>query len=237
MKAPPDLHAELRRLLAQEARRPDPPERIQQEVRLRLDGLIARRVRPTRSLRHASLRLAGAGRTFLVVGGLGAALGGVGWWAAQHRDGPSTSVRAQGPAFVPPVEPARELPPSSAAMPNEEVPTPPTQKTSAQPRPPPPASPAGSDEETSLARERALIEQSRTALRAGEPSRALGLLHAHERRYPGGLLVEERMGLQVEALAAAQRFGEARSLAERFHAIFPTSPLWPVLQAALRAEP
>lgn len=69
-----------------------------------------------------------------------------------------------------------------------------------------------------------LIGDGVSALRAGEAARALALFDAHARRYPRGVLAEERdfeRALALAALGSAQ----ARSAADAFVTAHPTSPL------------
>jgi hypothetical protein len=63
------------------------------------------------------------------------------------------------------------------------------------------------------------------ALRAGEPERALVQFDAHARRYPRGVLAEERDFERVLALAALGRQTQARSAADEFLRTHPSSPL------------
>jgi hypothetical protein len=71
----------------------------------------------------------------------------------------------------------------------------------------------------------ALIDAARTALRASAPERALSLLDHHRRSYAHGAFAPEAAVLRIEALEAAGRTGEARSLARGFLAKHPDSPL------------
>ncbi len=95
-----------------------------------------------------------------------------------------------------------------------------------------PGNPGGSLD-TSLARERGLIERARAKLRTGHPEVALGILREHRRAFPQGILVEERLGLQVQALAASGDMKTAEQLARDFRTRFPQSPLQPAIDAAL----
>jgi hypothetical protein len=69
-----------------------------------------------------------------------------------------------------------------------------------------------------------LIGSARTALRAGDATGALQLLDRVERRYPQGVLVQEREALRVEALAALGRTAEAKARADAFVRVYPKSP-------------
>ena len=88
--------------------------------------------------------------------------------------------------------------------------------------------------ETSLARERQLIERARAELRARHPEDASRALREHEREFPGGVLLEERLGLQIEVLAAGGEIALARERALEFRRRFPGSPLQSAIDAALQ---
>jgi hypothetical protein len=70
-----------------------------------------------------------------------------------------------------------------------------------------------------------LIGDGVSALRAGEPARALALFEAHARHYPRGVLAEERDFERALALAALGRHAQARFAADEFLRAHPTSPL------------
>jgi len=94
----------------------------------------------------------------------------------------------------------------------------PTASVQEQAAPLPSAQPApdGADEELRLIG----AEQK---LLPGDPIRALALVREHERRYPDGLLVQEREVVAVAALAAIGQQDEARRRAERFNEQHPRS--------------
>ena len=76
-----------------------------------------------------------------------------------------------------------------------------------------------------LAEETRLLRAADAATRAGDPSRALALLEEHARRFPGGVLGEERDAERVLALCAAGRTADARAAAQRFLSARPSSAL------------
>ena len=82
--------------------------------------------------------------------------------------------------------------------------------------------------------ESALLQHARTALASGDPSKALSILEDHAQSYAAGLLVEERDGLRVVALARAGRTDEARASAAAFAARYPHSLLLPTVEATVR---
>jgi RNA polymerase sigma-70 factor (ECF subfamily) len=88
--------------------------------------------------------------------------------------------------------------------------------------PPPPAAPPIV---TSLGPETALLESARTALGRGDASGAIALLERHEREFPAGALVEERLAAKVLALCSLGRREEAARTASRLLRLSPTSPL------------
>ena len=88
-----------------------------------------------------------------------------------------------------------------------------------------------------LARERALLEQARTALSRGQPTVALVALGRHELQFARGQLLEECESLWVQALVAADEPAEARERAERFRARFPRSIFLLAVDHSLRAIP
>jgi outer membrane protein assembly factor BamD (BamD/ComL family) len=77
---------------------------------------------------------------------------------------------------------------------------------------------------SSLDAEIELLRDARSALHAGDPSRALTLLDSHDRLYPTGALAEDAAAQRIYALCALGRTGEARTLVPRFLAAFPASP-------------
>jgi len=83
---------------------------------------------------------------------------------------------------------------------------------------PPPA------EDAALGAELALLRAARAALAKAAPQEALQRLAEHERRFPGGLLAEERMVLRVQALCESGAVEEARAAARRFTQERPNSP-------------
>jgi len=72
-----------------------------------------------------------------------------------------------------------------------------------------------------LAREVALLSRATSALRAGRPAAALKALADHQRRFPTGILVEERRAARAQALCLLGRAGEGRAEIAR---LTPQSP-------------
>jgi hypothetical protein len=86
-----------------------------------------------------------------------------------------------------------------------------------------PAADVPSSDADRYVREARLVAQARRAL-ADDPTRALALTRQVEREFPNGLLEEERRALEIRALAALGRDGEADSAAKGFLAKFPDGP-------------
>ena len=76
-----------------------------------------------------------------------------------------------------------------------------------------------------LAEETQLLRDANAATRTGDAGRALSLLDEHARRFPRGVLSEERDAERVLALCGAGRVGEAKLLAASFLSARPRSPL------------
>jgi hypothetical protein len=85
--------------------------------------------------------------------------------------------------------------------------------------------------------ERALLDVGRRALAAGRAEDVLKATREHTRRFPEGVLVEEREALVINALAASSRYAEARDRADRFVRRFPESLLRPAVEAAIDTIP
>jgi hypothetical protein len=81
-----------------------------------------------------------------------------------------------------------------------------------------------------LSEEAALLQRAERALAANEPGAALSALAEHERRFPAGVLREERQAAKVLALCELGRVAEARSLARVFLSAAPGSVLVPRLE-------
>lgn len=88
-----------------------------------------------------------------------------------------------------------------------------------------------------LAGERVLLDQARHDLLSGEAPAALTSIAEHARRFPRGVLSEERDALRVEALVAAARYDEARAAVVKFHRAHPDSVLTPAVDDALGTIP
>jgi hypothetical protein len=85
---------------------------------------------------------------------------------------------------------------------------------------PPPATLRSAD---SLREERALVARANAALRDGDPRAALGAVAEHARRFPDGVLAEERTATRVVALCELGRVAEADRARASFAARWPRS--------------
>lgn len=81
-------------------------------------------------------------------------------------------------------------------------------------------SPAGD----SLAAEAAVLSRAEKALHAGELNRALLLANEHRGKFPKGLMVQERVNIQVQALCGLGREGEADKVYARFRRVESVTP-------------
>jgi hypothetical protein len=111
---------------------------------------------------------------------------------------PGANAAPQAPSVVPPdVNVASAEPPGAIKAPAK--PTPPAQLSEAD-----------------------LLEQARGALK-GDPARALARANEHRSRFPGGVLVQEREVIAIQALRQLGRTAEADRRTEAFEKAFPGS--------------
>jgi hypothetical protein len=134
-----------------------------------------------------------------------------------------------------PAEPPALAPPEFAAAPAlrvDEVPTvsveslpgalPP--KPALRALPPKPAPPSVSPADGSLEAEVALVREAQAALAVGDAAKALSALDEHARRFPAGVMTEERQATRVLALCAAGLTADARAAGKAFLDAHPSSP-------------
>ena len=88
-----------------------------------------------------------------------------------------------------------------------------------------------------LAAERALLDRVQSALRAGDVSGAQRAIGAHARRFPTGILAEEREALAIKTLVAAGRHQEAQKRAAKFRERFPEGLFRPSVDEAVESIP
>jgi hypothetical protein len=152
--------------------------------------------------RGSAARVGRSPSPWLLGGGLvGGLLVGVAAWNALRPAPPleraAADVTAVAPVSAPP-EPELAPPPVSVE------PTPPTPEPPAAAAERPVARPKPG---ARLEQEAALLERARAAL-ATAPARALALTKEHRRRFPRGLLTQEREVIAIEAL---ERLGDERA--------------------------
>lgn len=88
----------------------------------------------------------------------------------------------------------------------------------------------------SLVEETRLLREAYAALRSSDPQLALRLLDEHARRFPRGVLSEERSAQRIVALCNLGRLDEARAEAARFSQRSPASPLMKSILASCIAD-
>jgi hypothetical protein len=84
--------------------------------------------------------------------------------------------------------------------------------------------PTSSRTEDHLALEVAILSRAGAALRGGRPGAALEALDEHQRRFPSGVLSQERSAARIQALCALGRTREGLSELARLERRAPTSP-------------
>jgi hypothetical protein len=133
---------------------------------------------------------------------------------------PGTASKNARPLAVPDAPLATQQEAASAALsrltPSASAPLAPAEAASLVSGSAPPA-PRASAAETSrsLAPEIALIDQTRVALKAGQPNVALGLLDRYRRQFPHGRFAPEASYLRIEALVASGNRKAAEDLAHK----------------------
>ncbi len=204
---------------------PEPPEGAEVRVRARLESAIAVAGSARGGAGHGSLGARAwslAGATFVagavVGGGVVAVLGARGGTSPAPRiETSAPGSVASAPVVEAPQEPADAsvAPVASATVPRRD----------------------GAAERGGLTEERALLEQARQQLAAGDASSALGTLERHSRRFPHGVLSEEREALAVQALVNAGRYEEARRRGAELRRRVPNSVYLPAVDATLGSIP
>ena len=153
-----------------------------------------------------------------VVGGAGLIAGGAAIFASQSDDG----AKAPAPVVAPPQAKAEVAAPPAAAPP---LPGPVASPEEAAPSavPPSKAGRADSKAETDTVKaEAALLERARS-LATNNPSQALAVTREHARRFPNGLLAQEREVIAIEALRKLGKQDEASQRATKFQKTYPGS--------------
>jgi len=146
---------------------------------------------------------------------------------------PSVSVTPEAPGGAPPINSPS---PVGAPVSGSSRPAAGARGPTASPGPNPaaqvaPAQPRPGD---SLGAERSLVDQARAALARHDTAAALAALAQHQQAFPSGQLAEERLALQVMAMAQSGQLDRARELAQLFRAQHPDSLLLPAVEASVR---
>jgi hypothetical protein len=141
---------------------------------------------------------------FVTGGVVGAGLIGGALFFASQREPVTQPPARQVVAKV--VATSSALPPTSAVeLPAPEAPKPalpvPSERSAASARP----------AEDRLAQEVALLARATSSLHGNRPADALKVLDEYQRRFPKGLLTEERRAARAQALCALGRQGEAQA--------------------------
>ncbi len=164
------------------------------------------------------------------------AAGGATLYAKRHVDAvpvpgsPIASARIAPPVVTPPpAAVAAATPSASAAIVAEPSPSAPRVPTRApalrRPASAAAEAPAAIAPSGSVADETTLLRSADAALRSDDPTRALAFLDEHARKYPHGILVEERSAERIFALCKLGRSSEARTDARQFLRDRGESPL------------
>lgn len=125
--------------------------------------------------------------------------------------------------------PVRAAPPPTAVVSAEPSSEPSARPVVVEPHPIAATAPAPSVEpalrESMLREESRMVADARAALRRGDAGGALSMLEQIRAKFPGGVLVQEREALSIEALARSGRKADAAARAAAFVKAYPTSPL------------
>lgn len=132
--------------------------------------------------------------------------GAVAWWAIGSRSLPEPSLEASvPPVSTPPAAPAPPPAPPEPMVAAEVTPEPAAERPSALERAAP--RPRAHTASKPSVAEAELLERAQAAL-ATRPKDALALTREHQRRFPRGLLVQEREVIAIDALS---RLGQKRA--------------------------
>ncbi|HEY8946803.1 MAG TPA: hypothetical protein VIM73_21315, partial [Polyangiaceae bacterium] len=78
--------------------------------------------------------------------------------------------------------------------------------------------------EDKLAQEVAILSRAGAEIHAGRPALALKMLEEHRRRFPSGVMAQERSAARARALCMLGRGAEAQSELARLSKLSPNSP-------------
>jgi hypothetical protein len=161
---------------------------------------------------------------------LAGSIGAVGATRFREERGAPRPAPAASVPVAPPVPLAREAPAAVQDAPREEGPpsasvAPPQTAPAPGPVRRSPPTTRESTPTAAVAEEARLVRQARDSLRSGDAAAALRLLDEHARRFPDGVLAEERSAERVSALCKLGRDDEAREEGARFLRANPGSAL------------
>lgn len=128
---------------------------------------------------------------------------------------------------TPPARLAESAPVTSDAVPQGHVDPAPESAPLAAPRAQPSdekRAPTAARSADSLAEEVAMLSHASTELHAGRPAAALAALDEHRRKFPRGLLAQERTSARIQALCALGRMNQAQAELARLARMSPDSP-------------
>jgi TolA-binding protein len=149
---------------------------------------------------------------------------------APEAPSPRAATRGEPLLVNPPAPDATEAPAPPAAPPRAAEARPPSGAAATEPSSK--AEPAADRErESRLHEESQRLSEARDALRRGDAASALGQLEELGRKFPGGVLVQEREALTIEALYKSGQRERAAARASAFLSAYPTSPHAPRIQA------
>lgn len=168
---------------------------------------------------------AGLSAAKLGLAGLALLAAGGGAWllTSNHASAPRPAQPAQSVAVASPPRPVVVTPSAEVAAPEPATPASPPAATP-EPKPAVAATPKQVEKPTPPAQlsEAELLEQARAALKS-DPARALQRANEHAARFPGGVLVQEREVIAIQALRQLGRDAEADRRAQAFAKAFPGS--------------
>jgi hypothetical protein len=166
-----------------------------------------------------------ASRTMWTVAG--AAFVGVGGVVAFGLSSLSTPTKAI------PLTPAASAAPAAPAA----IAAPLVPEATPSPAPAVAATPSVLTRRDRLAEEVAILSQAAKDLRAGHAATALSALNEHQKKFPSGLLTQERRAARAEALCSLGRFAEAENELSTLVRTAPQSPLTVRAQQRCKARP
>jgi hypothetical protein len=213
----------LAALIRQERARPGPPPLLKAQVLERIHAsLQSPAVLPQRGSRAGGSKVIPRSTLAYVSTVALALIGASGWLANRMSSTPRNAAVVVVPTAASSVVAAAANAPAAdspvAATPPNASPGTETARTVTP-------HPSASSPPRRLYAEQELLDRARALLLKGEPAAALKVIDMHRRRFPHGVLSEERDALQIEALGSAGRTDEACRAAQVFHGAYPGSLL------------